>query len=458
MKRKLFLIGLILLPTFGKANALVISGEEKSKITSVSETETTEVDENVVVKYSVDKYLVAHDEEAEDSNANAIYKTSENGTEKIVELNSGYTDNIYVGDGYIIYTDIQENDENLDRYIVKFSLDTKEKEFLQIGNINFVDTENEEIYYTVFDINEDASYKSDVFKMDTNGENIVELAIGNYSFIEKVDDIIYLQDGITVNNVLDNKIILFSVNTDGTDFKTVLETTEGAYLLDPKDIKEFNDVYLDYEEQSIIDFGVYKDTIYLSIGGYEGSGHFYFGGLVKVGTDGQGFEPVFEDVENFDIIDKNMYFYTYDAKTGNGGISEFNLDTSELTFLGEEMRNVEAIENSDLYVEYRTNTNTDTDNGIITNNLSKYNSKTGEIVTIHEGETVPVQEDSDYIGYSDVEVVGDYVYFNVYIHGYKEMLDGWRGHICYEGYYRVKKDGSDLELISQNPNQYCPKE
>ncbi len=396
-----------------------------------------------VVQYKENTYFTKHDENEPENTYNDMYIINENGTEKFTDLARGYTDNIYIDENYMYYSD-NKNDETYEDYIVKMSLETKEKEYLQEGEIDFVDTENNEIYYTVQSIGEGGRFQSDIYKMDTNGENIVNLATGYYRFIEKVDDVIYLENvKYDTSGKKENSIILSSVNPDGTNLKDVIETTEGAYLTDPEAIEYYNKIYLDYEEECIVDFGVYKDDIYFSFGGYEGTGNYFFGGVVKVGKNGKGFEPVLEDVETFEIVENNLYYNSdYDDKEG---IFKLNLDNNKTTYMGDDIQRVVAVDSDYLYIQRYYEEKLD---------LSKYNIDSGEVTTLFEGDNAPLKNHSDFINYGQVEIVGDYVYFWLNVHGNQE-LDSWRGHFCYEGYYRVKQDGSELELIYERPSKYC---
>ncbi len=446
MKKLLFLISMVLLVSCGKEN---VNTDANTKVKEQAQ-ETIDANGNggQVVEYKGNTYFVKPDDDKPmDSNIYAIYVINESVTEKFTDIALGYVYDFYIDDDYMYFTDIKVGDENYDDFIVKMSLDTKEKEYLQIGEIEFVDTENDEIYYTVEEYKDDI-HKSNIYKMDNNGENIIELAIGNYSFIDIINDVVYLEN---YTRESENDIILSSVNSDGTNLKKLLVTTEGSYLTEESEnFSEKED--FDYEYQNIIDLGVYKDTIYLTIGGYEGTGNFYYGGLIKVGINGEGFEPVLEYVEYFDIIDNNLYYYFDDVKYDEGGIYKINLDTDEKDFLGKEIDALKAVVDDNLFIEYKINT----DNGVSTYNLSKYNTETEEITTLYDGTMAPVKEDSDYIDYQLAEVAGDYIYFYLQVHGYNETVDSWRGHLCHGGYYRVKTDGSGLELLYENTNQKCP--
>ncbi len=464
MRLFLVLVLVLMLQSCGKAEPVTENqSQETQEITTNENQETQGVETpestegeivasnngGIVVEYRGVTYLTKPDEDKpSDSYIDAIYMISENSTEKFTELNSGLIRSMFINDGYLYYTDMKENDENYESYVVKTSLETREKEYLQLGDILYVDIENDEIYYTVAEFDAEGVYQAEICKMNTYAKNVTVLATGNYNFIKIVDNTVYLE---TLTE--DNNIILTSVKTDGTDLKNVLETKSGAYLKDPEKITAFEELYGDYAGQFIVDFGIYKDTIYLSIGGYEGSGNYYYGGLVKVGLDGNGFEPVFEEVENFEIIGNAMYFYTYDVKNDESGISKFDLDTGSLTFLGNNLKNIEAVDEDYIYTEYDASNS----NEMNIYNLGKYDFETEEIITIHEGSTAPIKEDSDFVDYGAVSVAGGYIYFDLQVHGFNENFDGWRGHVCFDGHYRVKKDGSNLELIYENPNQFCPK-
>ncbi len=460
MRFLLVLMGLLLLQSCSKEETVT---EETAQVTVTETTKPEETPEVVtepmeseevasnnggtVVEYKGITYLAKKDEEQPaDAYVDAIYTINEGVTEKFIELNNQYVNSMYIDDGYLYYNDLNEGDENIDNYIVKVSLDTKEKEFLQVGEIEYLDTEKNEIYYSEFYFDDDDSYHSNVYKMDTQGENIVELAMGDYEFIEKVDNLVYLEKSGEVDDV-----IISSVNTDGSDLKNVLETKEGAYLTDPEAYEDFKEFYI-YEVQKICDFEVYNDTIYFILGGYEGSGSYFFGALCKVGTDGEGFEMVYDGIENFYIIDNNMYVYAPDVKDGKSEYIKMNLDTKEITYLDGKFDWILTADETSLYSQYTV----ENENGVFIDDLKSYNVDNEEVIMLYEGINAPIKTDSNYVAFYDVQSVGDYIYFRLHINGFDENTDGWRGHQCYSADYRVKKDGSGLELIYEDPNSYCP--
>jgi hypothetical protein len=76
-------------------------------------------------------------------------------------------------------------------------------------------------------------------------------------------------------------------------------------------------------------------------------------------------------------------------------------------------------------------------------------------VTLFPGTTAPQFEDSTYTRYANIELAGEYVYFEVVVDGYAPH-DGWRGHTCYDAYYRVHPDGTGLELLYVYDSRKCP--
>ncbi len=53
--------------------------------------------------------------------------------------------------------------------------------------------------------------------------------------------------------------------------------------------------------------------------------------------------------------------------------------------------------------------------------LSKYNINIGEVTTLYEGDNAPLKNHLDFINYVQVEIVGDYVYFWLNVHGNQEL-------------------------------------
>ena len=129
-------------------------------------------------------------------------------------------------------------------------------------------------------------------------------------------------------------------------------------------------------------------------------------------------------------------------------------DLSKKEYLGQEIHRMESY-SEDGYI-YHTYDSINVPAEIIVNDLRQCTPDSKNAITLFNGNTAPWFADSDYISYRNIETVGDYVYFVVNVRGYAAMVDSWRGHTCYYAYYRVRKDGSDLELLYKNANLECP--
>lgn len=416
-----------------------VSGDTEQ--TEIIQTEKMMISNNggSVVQNGNNTYFYAPNDNVENTESEwAIYVLHQNDNdmtkEKIAELNGHWQKKFFISDNFIFVTDYNEKGYN----IITISLDTGEKKELCEGELELIDVQKKEIYYTVSNYHLSVEEKG-IYKMNLDGSNIKKLCPEGYTFIEKIDDLIYLDAPHADKN---NDAVLASMNSDGSDLINVATIPALTY---EGDMSEY---------EYIVDFGICEDWIILSVGNYQGSGHFFYGSLVRLKKDGQQLERFYpSEVDSFDIIDGWIYFNEWNERNAmfKDGCYRMSPDLSEKEYLGQEIHRMESY-SEDGYIYYTYNVPAE----IIVNDLRQCTPDGKNAITLFHGNMAPQFEDSSYISYKDIETTEDYVYFGVGVHGYAVMVDSWRGHSCYYAYYRVRKDGSDLEFLYKDANLECP--
>lgn len=387
---------------------------------------------NMVVQYGDLIYFYAPNDNNDSKFDWAIYSMKEDGTQKnkIIETDKN---KLYFIDNYIITQNYYETYN-----VLKISIETGKSEVIANGLLNYVDTIEKEIYYSA------NNYYSDdegIFKIDIDGGNKVKLCSSEYNFAGKEGDIIYLK-----NSELESNAILSSIQSNGLNFKeiaTISPNFEG---------------YTE-ENTGITKFDICGDWIILSAGSYQGSANIFYGGLMKMKKDGSESQYFYDgDIDEFEIIDNWIYFNVWAEKNNENadwegnGCYRIHPDLSERKYFGKEIDYLMCSKNNYLYYTY---SQSDESSEIIINDLRQCDKEGNNIITLFYGDNADLFEDSYYVGYSEIENVGKYVYFGVDVHGYTTN-DTWRGHTCSYKYYRCLKDGSNLEMLYENKNLKCP--
>jgi|GEM_PF-4498775 len=341
-----------------------------------------------------------------------LYKMRLDGSEKIELLDNHSPHKLYYVDGYIYTEKMDESDYSYD--ILRISVETSAVESFIHGSLNYVDVDKNEIFYNDND---------DFWKTDLDGKNKTKLCSSEYSYLGIDDNSIYFE---APRNEASSAAVLASVSRDDFSLKTIASIPD----------KELDYEY-EHAKNHIVSFGICDDRIILSVGYYEGTGHFFSGRLVGVNKDGTQMCFYEYEIDSFEIIGDWIYV-NYD------GCLRLSPDFENIEYWGDEADYLYASHNENLY--YRYNPAIESSENYIYD-LRQRNSDSGDVVTLFQGETAPKFEDSYSTGYSAVETVGDYVYFYLSVLGYNEGIDSWRGHECYYAYYRVRKDGSGLEIL-----------
>ena len=372
--------------------------------------------------------LYFYDDDNNDFDFNgAVYSIDEYSGEKKKITEAAWKTSLYKLDSYIFVNGFVDEKE----VILRISTDSGKVENILKGTLCCIDREKSELYYSYhYDL--DGEYITTIFKSNIDGESIKPICSGRYDFLRKDGDLIYLMERPI------NCTILASVKSDGSDLKKIAEIPSI------------------YEREPIIDFGIASDWIFLSAGAHSGKGNYFCGGLVRLKKDGTEVERFYDEpIEHFYIIDDWIYFnYEYYklSEKENWGCWRMRTDLSEKEYLGDRVGVLQnCIDNKFLYCEYSAN---EDDVFTAINDLRQWDIENNEVITLFEGKNVLLAEDSRYLGYYVTEKIDEFIYFKVWVYGYKSG-ENYAGHTCYEAFCRVRDNGEDLKILYEEKGKNC---
>lgn len=377
-------------------------------------------------------YYIHNDKNPGKSNY-AIYSMNIDGSDKkkIIDIDFAYE--LYSVDNYIIYNGYNDGQHAVFRY----SIDTGELIVIADGELEYFDAEEKEIYYSVsYPSYNSLNYDWSIHKTDIHGNNNIVICSDSYSFIKKVDDTIYLQK--TTPEKEFRNVVLASVDSNGNNLKDIASIPR---------LSGESSSFIDNEH--IYGLDTYNEWLILTVGSYQGIDA-YLGGLVKLKKDGSELERLTDfDTDKFYVIDDYIYFNS--TISDIYGCCKYNIDSEITEFLGENVQWL-LFASDDKHLYYVSNKSDD--EYLVLNNLMKCDLEGNNIIKLFDSKDVPFYDDSNYVGYENIESVGDYLYFAVKVHGYTND-DFWRGHTCYYANYRIKKDGTKLEMLYKNEYAKC---
>jgi len=359
----------------------------------------------------------------------------------LIEQLSPFSRILFAAEGFMFVSAWSESHSSL--VLLRIDLVANEHVVLDKGELIYLDTDTLELYYYGRDAY--TGSQNGLFKMKIDGRGKTRIAPLGYSFLAKIDGIIYL--GGDWNSDSPN-VILARVGSDN-----VLTTVANIPIP-----ARAEDDWVNPNEH-IVHFELCGDWIFLSVGGYQGSGNFFYGGLVRLKKDGSNIEWLdFGNIDEFWVIDNYVYFQQFFESPSSWAQSLVRVDpgTLEVEYLGGTIKNLHAYADGSFYHQLlapKSETAEATASSIY--NLYRHDKESASDVRLFSGVDLPTSPDSAYIGYRQVEIVGDYVYFIAYTHGFASG-DSWRGHECFYGYYRVRHDGSALEALYKDENLRCP--
>ncbi len=203
---------------------------------------------------------------------------------------------------------------------------------------------------------------------------------------------------------------------------------------------------------SIIDFGICGNWIIVSVGHYEGSGHYFYGDFVRMKKDGTKLEHFWiTDDDTFTIVDDWIYYNFWTVKgSPDEGCYRIRPDGTSKEYMGDILHSI-FLYDQDGYVYGEHDTGKTIDNVNPMTDLIRCKPDGSGLITLFSGNSLPKFDNSNYMRYYDIKIDNDYVAFTAAVHGYSEG-DSWAGHYNYIADYRVNKDGSNLTLLHEEYN------
>ncbi len=410
--------------------------DETSDVATLENTTVSDVAINngsLVVGYKGKTYMYIEDDKEEGYAYYNIYSIDDITMEKVKitdNIDNSSTIDFYIIDDYLYYSLFMSDGYN----IFKISLETGEGNILDKGYIKYIDEKDKEIYYEKYNhyLSDTSDDNEGIFKMNLDGDGIEKICNSDYVYLEKVEDTIYLEhyeDG--------DKVILSSVDSNGENLKDIATFTPDIYS-----DSETESVRL-YEQEQILDFYIYQDTIILSIGSYQGSGSFFYGSNVKLDINGENIVVMPRGEDKLEIID-NWLYYNSDLEGKENELYRMDIFTFEEEFY--DTLKLSSVNNitKEIY-GYLGKADEKTD--IFINDLYLLDTKTKDKTLIFNGSKAILEEDSYYIGYDVYSKVNDYIYFENYVSGYDIEKDGLRCDNCILKFYQVNNNCEEFEII-----------
>ena len=237
-----------------------------------------------------------------------------------------------------------------------------------------------------------------------------------------------------------NNLVIYAIDDNSTNmvqlavFQPLMFEREG-----------FWDVWI--RPQELVYFGVVDDWIILSVGEFQGSGNFFYGGIFRVRRDGSKTESFDFGEWNPRFIVINGWIYHIEWEGNEARWFRVRPDGSGKEFLSVYIHDIFVFANDGyIYGAHSTDAMLNEWSPVI--NLVRWQPDRGKSVTLFMGKSLPIFDESSHMGFRGIEVTDDYVKFTVYVWGFNEDF-GWRGSFLYTADYRVDKDGNNLMLLNE---------
>jgi len=387
-----------------------------------------------VVQVGDSFYFFAPNDNPEDSRPrHAIYVRREGGAERyrLAETHSSTTLH-YIG-GQILASTSQDGEMRT----IRINTQTGEvDDNFATGNIVYVDHKAGEIFYRRIHWSAGRPVSTGLYKADFDGNVEQFLAEGRYAFLGIVGDTIFLED-TQREEESSFDIVLYTMNRDGSEFDRLIaiKEPEGARHEYEPDINT-------WIHENVLQFETYGDWLFLIVGRFEGSAGFFYGGIVRMRTDGSELEWLRRDSRDFFILEGWLYFNVtdYSLSSFDSGAHRIPTDFSaESEFLDEEFTLLTGggriiYASGPRNIDWRA--------------LRSRSHYGGDSVVLFAGRDVPRFEHSDWVRFTNIHYHEGYVFFTVNVSGHA-TYDSWRGHDCYMAHYRVRYDGTGLTLINE---------
>lgn len=213
-----------------------------------------------------------------------------------------------------------------------------------ILNSGIISEKNNWIYYNDSD---------GLYKMKSDGGSITKISKDNSDYINVVNNYIYY------SNLSDGNSI-YKIKTDGSDRSKIINTSVKSinvlgkwvyYCKSTENGLNFRlyKINLDgsnntkISDDSIVDgnFTVVNGFIYYKVNSENGGEDLY-----RCKLDGSQKHKLLDNIDNFTINDKNIYYYT---SLNNGGLFKVNLDGTNKTKLSDDVIDLIAISDNNIY-------------------------------------------------------------------------------------------------------------
>lgn len=328
-------------------------------------------------------------------------------------LIKGGWDKIFYLDGNILFT------EPFKTY--SYNIASGEVSFVSVGKLCFVDEATHRAYLQLYSWDEDG--RSGLYSVSIDGTDPRSIVTGDYYFCTREGNTIYCYGQES------GRIGVYSVNLDGTDLLKI-STEVSIYSELPESL---------YWPSEVFDIGICGDRIIYSYGNLEGSGAFFYGFLVSVkknGEDKKVIGPLSD--EKFSVsggwlyrnywgegeLEDGPYFIAAQRMTADFSSKEEFADGTVLSEIKDGYRFIifekrEDPRRPDLYVS-----DPDGSNAYMLVNGRDYWDEMGEY---------------DYGKFNHIEIVGDWVYFDTQVWGYRDN-SGWRDELIHSEFNRIRLD------------------
>jgi hypothetical protein len=204
-----------------------------------------------------------------------------------------------------------------------------------------------------------------------------------------------------------------------------------------------------YHPQEIIHFELTSDWIILSVGEFQGSAGYFYGGIFRAKRDGSGHESfgLGENNPKFIVADDWIYHNDRDMMGSGEGWIRIRPDGTGKEQLEANIHSIFFFA-EDGYMYGTRSTDIMLNEWNSATNLARWQPDSTESIVLFFGDALPSFENSSHMIFRDFIVANDYVIFTVCLWGYR-LGDSWRGSVLYTANYKVDKDGNNLMLLSE---------
>ncbi|MDD3173759.1 MAG: DUF5050 domain-containing protein [Herbinix sp.] len=353
---------------------------------------------------------------AVDTGAADIYKlVVSTGKKTMIASSDNYISNMIYYAGTIYYTTVEDNS------FVIYSVDIDGANLSKICNGSVIYADANGIFYSVTTLSESYLYKK---SDDGSSDKLIQKANTTFNYVKNIGSTLYFSQYIDSNS----KIKLYSINSNASkltllDTQTVNKDTYGGYIVIVSDIIKMNgDIYYQY-------------------GTEQGTGHFWYGVLVKIDSDTDKKTIITKNMNIYTLEHSQNYIYYYDMEdysikykynTKSDKISKFSCKTSDsesYNILGDKTYCAKPV--SKKYIT-----------------VSQFTSGTDKKNLIKNFMKISYKQNSTLNYTANVKKLGNYFLVSVETVDYNDATYGWRGHYIGIKWYVADADGKVITSFS----------